>query len=104
LNETAEVYQRCIQNASLILSYILEQGNRVGKTQEAWTDPGGVVKGYAIDLAVDALKKAGIRSACVNAGGDLRAFGETAFPAGIRDPRLPAALARQIDIQDEDQF
>ncbi|MFC1499747.1 FAD:protein FMN transferase [Candidatus Zixiibacteriota bacterium] len=36
---------------------------------------GGIAKGYAIDLAVEALLEEGIDHALVNAGGDLRALG-----------------------------
>ena len=39
-------------------------------------DLGGVAKGYAIDRAVEELMKHGCRAGLVNAGGDLRVFGE----------------------------
>ena len=38
-------------------------------------DFGGIAKGHAVDLAVARLRKLGIDSGIVNAGGDLRAFG-----------------------------
>jgi len=38
-------------------------------------DLGGVAKGYAIDRAVEALRRAGCSAGLVNAGGDLRLFG-----------------------------
>jgi thiamine biosynthesis lipoprotein len=44
----------------------------------------GIAKGYAVDLAIDALARAGVQQAVVNAGGDLRAFGPQALPLGIR--------------------
>jgi FAD:protein FMN transferase len=40
-------------------------------------DLGGIAKGYAIDLAIDALRAAGCGSGLVNAGGDLRAYGRS---------------------------
>lgn len=40
-------------------------------------DLGGIAKGYAIDRAIDRLTERGCRSGVVNAGGDLRIFGET---------------------------
>jgi thiamine biosynthesis lipoprotein len=64
-------------------------GCRVIKRQPAWIDLGGIAKGYAVDAAVAALRAGGVRSACVNAGGDLRAFGEAAWPVLLRDPRHP---------------
>jgi thiamine biosynthesis lipoprotein len=40
-------------------------------------DLGGIAKGYAIDLAIDALRAAGCASGLVNAGGDLRVYGRS---------------------------
>ena len=57
-------------------------------------------EGYAVDLAIDALRQAGVRSACVNAGGDLRAFGELAYPVAIRHPRRPQAAAAHMRLRD----
>ena len=39
-------------------------------------DLGGIAKGFAVDLAVETLQRRGIRNGLVNAGGDLRVFGE----------------------------
>jgi thiamine biosynthesis lipoprotein len=39
-------------------------------------DLGGIAKGYAVDRAVDRLRALGCSNGVVNAGGDLRAFGE----------------------------
>lgn len=52
----------------------------------------GIAKGYAVDLAVEALQGAGFASGWVNAGGDLRAFGAAAVPVWRRldDGRLEA--------------
>lgn len=57
-------------------------------------DLGGIAKGFAVDKAVESLLASGIQSGCVNAGGDLRAFG-TARPVQIRNPSRPNQL---IDI------
>lgn len=78
----------------------LGDGYRVTKTGAAWIDLGGIAKGYAVDQAVQALRQSGVRSACVNAGGDLRAFGDVAYPVVIRDPRYPTQAARQTEIRD----
>lgn len=37
---------------------------------------GGIAKGYAVDRAIEILKKKGIKHALINAGGDIRAIGE----------------------------
>jgi thiamine biosynthesis lipoprotein len=69
------------------------RGPTVTKTAAAWIDLGGIAKGYAVDQAIAALQRAGIGSACVNAGGDLRAYGDYGFPVAIRDPRQPGRAA-----------
>ena len=45
----------------------------------------GIAKGYAIDLAVRAMRSAGASAGWVNAGGDLRAFGDLALPVSRRE-------------------
>jgi thiamine biosynthesis lipoprotein len=49
-------------------------------------DLGGVAKGYAIDRAVEALIQHGCYAGLVNAGGDLRVFGEREEPILLRHP------------------
>ncbi|HWW04542.1 FAD:protein FMN transferase [Collimonas sp.] len=63
-------------------------------------DLGGIAKGYAVDAAIDALQASGVAAACVNAGGDLRVYGETAFPIMIRDPRAPTQIGFRFDLKD----
>jgi len=63
----------------------LEQDGTVSKLAPAWIDLGGIAKGYAVDCAIAALQRAGIGSACVNAGGDLRAFGAADFQVMVRE-------------------
>lgn len=54
-------------------------------------DLGGIAKGYAVDKAVDALRRYGISSALVNAGGDIFALGsppsEDCWKVGLQHPR-----------------
>jgi len=51
----------------------------------------GIAKGYAVDIAIEALRREGIRHALVNAGGDIRALGEKArgipWRIAVRDPK-----------------
>lgn len=47
-------------------------------------DLGGIAKGFAVDCAVDALKAAGAPCGIVNAGGDLRVFGNLEAPVHLR--------------------
>jgi len=57
-----------------------------------WLDLGGIAKGYAIDRAAETLLGHGVRRGIVNAGGDLRVFGDWpgALPLTVRDPADPA--------------
>ncbi len=47
-------------------------------------DLGGIAKGHAVDCAVAALQAAGVTTGIVNAGGDLRVFGDAAMPIQVR--------------------
>lgn len=67
-------------------------GRRVRFARRLRIDLGGIAKGYCVDRAVTALKRAGVRSGLVNAGGDLRAFGARAYPLQLRHPADPHAL------------
>jgi thiamine biosynthesis lipoprotein len=82
------------------LSALALDGCRLLKQAPAWIDLGGIAKGYAVDAAVTALQDCGIVSACVNAGGDLRAFGPDAWPVQLRDPRHPTAAAYATMLRD----
>jgi len=62
-------------------------------------DLGGIAKGFAVDQAVAELKRCGVKSGLVNAGGDLRAFGEAAFPVVIRDPKAPASALMRFNLR-----
>jgi len=44
----------------------------------------GIAKGYAVDRAVSALRACGVAFGWVNAGGDLRVFGDLALPVWRR--------------------
>lgn len=45
----------------------------------------GIAKGYAVDLAVRAMRARGASAGWVNAGGDLRAFGDLVVPIQRRE-------------------
>lgn len=83
--------RRTSSRASLA-DVILLPGNRVRFTRPLRLDFGGNAKGFAVDRAIDALRDAGVPTALVNAGGDLRAFGDHAWPMVVRDPSSPGRL------------
>jgi thiamine biosynthesis lipoprotein len=79
----------------------LEPDGQVRKLAPGWIDLGGIAKGYAVDRAVDALRSEGIAAGCVNAGGDLRVFGDMPFPVAIRAPHAPGLAASNLMLSDE---
>ena len=60
-------------------------------------DLGGIAKGFAVDRAVATLRRAGVPHGVVNAGGDLRAFGDTQSVM-IRHPDQPQAAWRTLPL------
>lgn len=69
-------------------------------------DLGGIAKGFAVDRAIKALRAAGCDSGLVNAGGDLRVFGDepqTILLRGPRDEHRAVALVNAaVAVSDQD--
>jgi thiamine biosynthesis lipoprotein len=65
-------------------------------TQPLLLDLGGIAKGFAVDVAVHALRQGGCTQGAVNAGGDLRRFGSHAETIHLRcgDSVVPIAELR----------
>ena len=62
------------------------EGHQVRVHAPVWLDFGGIAKGYAVDLAVAKLRRAGVHTGAVNAGGDLRVFGTLEETVLVRSP------------------
>jgi thiamine biosynthesis lipoprotein len=52
----------------------------------------GIAKGFAVDRAVECLQDAGVAAGVVNAGGDLRVFGDEPEEIHVRLPQWPGRL------------
>ncbi len=63
-------------------------------------DLGGIAKGYAVDRAVEVLRRCGISEGVVNAGGDLAVFGPHPHAIQIRDPRRPQRPMCEVGLRD----
>ena len=76
----------------------IDAEGRVIFRKPLWLDFGGCAKGFAVDAAVDVLRSAGATQGCVDAGGDLRVFGERAEWVALRDfaPRDGRSAAVQL--------
>jgi thiamine biosynthesis lipoprotein len=72
--------------------------NRVRFHRPLAVDLGGIAKGYAVDCAIAALRECNVPSGLVNAGGDLRAFGDETIPVYLRHPGAPQRLVRSVEL------
>ena len=63
-------------------------------------DLGGIAKGFAVDRAIEALKDTGVVAGIVNAGGDLRAFGQASQLIYVRHPAQPTRVAGVVRLRE----
>ncbi|MFO1462011.1 MAG: FAD:protein FMN transferase [Verrucomicrobiota bacterium] len=63
-------------------------------------DLGGIAKGFAVDRAVEVLRRLGMTRGWVNAGGDLRSFGGVPRTVHLRHPVLGAVLSESLPLGD----
>lgn len=71
--------------------YFIDQ-ETVSSIRPLCLDLGGIAKGFAVDMAVNTLIAGGINSGAVNAGGDLRVFGNIPQIIYLRNPQAPSQL------------
>src|SRR4030095_7000205 len=79
---------------------VLEKNCTVRFRNRVIVDLGGIAKGFAVDRAVKALKRAGVPYGVVNAGGDLRVFGLKAELVHLRHPDEPMRPAGAIRLHE----
>ncbi|MCU0841626.1 MAG: FAD:protein FMN transferase [Thiobacillaceae bacterium] len=80
----------------------VEAGRAASRNPAARLDLGGYAKGYALDRAAEILRRAGIRDALVNIGGNVLALGrhgDRPWRVGIQHPRRAGTLAT-LDLAD----
>jgi len=97
-----------IEEAISLVGYqrIILEGNQIRLEKKGMQiDLGGIAKGYAVDKAIEALKKNGIKRALVNAGGDLYALGidpqGEKWQIGVQDPREEDKIIDIIKVKDK---
>ncbi|HEX5407528.1 MAG TPA: FAD:protein FMN transferase [Pseudonocardiaceae bacterium] len=63
-------------------------------------DPSGAVKGWATERASALLIEHGLSTHSLNAGGDVRVRGDTAWRVGLTDPHRPGDLLAVLTLRD----
>ncbi|QWD64576.1 FAD:protein FMN transferase [Polynucleobacter sp. MWH-UH2A] len=87
-NHSDRLHQPC----GSIMDLMLSEPNMVSSKAPITLDLGGIAKGFAVDKAIQALQQCGVTSGYVNAGGDLRVFGNIAQEIQVRNPANPLEL------------
>jgi FAD:protein FMN transferase len=77
----------------------LLRGERIRYARPVRVDLGGIAKGYAVDLAVNSLRRSGIENIVVNAGGDLRVAGPDSHDVRLRHPSAPSCSAHTATLR-----
>ena len=94
---------KALVNAKPRMADLQFDGTKISsKNRAVKIDLGGYAKGYALDRAVDILKKESVQNALINIGGNIIAMGERGnrpWRIGIQHPRKPSAIAA-MDIYD----
>lgn len=73
-------------------------GKRVRLLRRLRIDVSGIAKGYAVDRAIQALVDSGMTAGRVNAGGDLRVFGNATQTIHVRHPAVPARSLPLVEL------
>ena len=79
---------------------ILEATGHVRFCRPLLIDLGGIAKGFAVDRAVEVLKRNRSLAGIVNAGGDLRVFGSASKLVGLRHPTQPTCAAGAVRLRE----
>jgi thiamine biosynthesis lipoprotein len=81
-------------------SILLEGDNSIKFEKPLTIDLGGIAKGFAVDKAIEVLKTFAVNSSLVNAGGDMRIFGEKKEQIHIRTAQ-PDTYLSLLTLQNE---
>lgn len=66
--------------------------HQVASHAPIYLDLGGIAKGFAVDRAAEAILAVGASGGTINAGGDLRVFGDAEENIYLRHPQAPEQL------------
>lgn len=75
------------------------------KNTQTQIDLGAIGKGYAVDKALEIVKKFGVKNACINLGGNIYVSGtpydKTAWKIGVQHPRNAGEILGYLELRDE---
>lgn len=71
--------------------------NKISKHKNVGLNFGAIAKGYAVDKAIEVLRKFGIKKALVNAGGEISVIGND-WVVGIQHPRETNSIIKKIEL------
>lgn len=78
---------------------------KLEKPRDLIIDTGGILKGYAVDLAIARIKELGITDALVNGGGNIRVMGKNvkgeAWKIGVQNPRVSGEIIGVLPLDNE---
>ena len=79
--------------------------NKLKKPKDLIIDTGGILKGYAVDLAVERIKSLGITDALINGGGNIRVIGKNVkgkpWKIGVQNPRVSGEIIAVLPLNNE---
>ena len=81
-------------------TWLQVQGRAVRLMRPGCVDLGGIAKGFAVDQAVAAMRRAGAAQGLVNAGGDVAAFGCRRWPVTVVHPLTREPLV-EVELREE---
>ena len=84
--------------------HLIFTGKELRKDRDdLFIDLGGIAKGYVVGQGIEELKKSGIKSAIIQAGGDIFVLGSKGgkpWKIGIRHPRKEEGLLGYVEVED----
>ena len=89
-----------LDSAATWRDIFLRKNCRIFFRRPVIVDLGGIAKGFAVDRAVEALKVNGVVAGIVNAGGDLRTFGQASQLIHVRHPAEPTRVAGAVRLRE----
>ncbi len=90
--DVAEVFRHCAAEERLSEGWFTPR-------YAGGLDPTGLVKGWAVQRAVEMIASSGAAAVCVNGGGDVQLHGGP-WRVGVSDPLHPGGLAAVVEAHD----